>query len=133
MSVEQLGVIVAIIAVTIPVVALMIPIVKILVKPFNDAMGRRERVEARKAYQRLVEEKLDVMKTAIAMGYREAELRELDARLEKLVGTEKLKELLEEQPGVPVPDAELSDTDLAGELARTRQERQATQEGGRRV
>jgi hypothetical protein len=121
MSVEQL-------ALMIPIMALMIPIVAILVKPFSDAMRRRERVEARKAYQRLVEEKLDVIKTAIAMGYGDAELRELDARLEKLVGTEKLKELLEVRPGVPVPDAELSDTDLAGELARARGERNAARE-----
>ena len=121
MSIEQL-------ALMIPIIALMIPIVAILVKPFSDAMRRRERVEARKAYQRLVEEKLDVIKTAIAMGYGDAELRELDARLEKLVGTEKLKELLEVRPGVPVPDAELSDTDLAGELARARGERNAARE-----
>jgi len=123
MSIEQL-------ALMIPIIALMIPIVAILVKPFSDAMRRRERVEARKAYQRLVEEKLDVIKTAIAMGYGDAELRELDARLERLVGTDKLKELLEERPGVPVPDAELSDTDLASELARTRRERNAAQEEG---
>src|SRR5687768_11854871 len=86
----------------IPMMALLIPIVAImgptLTEPFKQRMRMAERREARKLYERMMLEKLDVLKTGIAMGYSKDEMRELDARLERLIGSEKLKGLLEQDP-----------------------------------
>ena len=59
-----------------------------------DRVDAAQRSEALKTYERLAREKLDVIKTAVAMGYSENELAALDARLEKLIGEDKLKSLL---------------------------------------
>ncbi len=82
------------------------------------AQSGRERAEARKAYEELVKEKLDVMKTAITMGYSERELAKLDLRLEKLIGKDKLDKVV--AGDVPMPDKDLLDTDLDSELRRMR-------------
>jgi uncharacterized membrane protein YcjF (UPF0283 family) len=99
--------------------ALAIPIVAFLVRPMTLRMEQSEREKARRMYERIVIEKLDVIKTAVAMGHSQNELAELDARLEKLIGAEELISLLDEKgpspPAVPV-DSELRDTDLGGEL-----------------
>lgn len=79
----------------IPLTALLIPIVAIALEPLKDRARQAERREARQAYERLMLEKLDILKTGIAMGYSQADLRELDARLEKLIGQDKLKNLLD--------------------------------------
>lgn len=83
-----------------------------------------ERTKARELYERLVREKLEVVKDAIAMGYSEAELDRLDARLEELVGREQLQRLLSDEPEAPTPNADLMDTDLLAEAERLKQPRQ---------
>ncbi len=80
----------------------------------------KDRAEARELYERVVCEKLDVIKTALAMGYNQQELKHLDQRLEQLVGTHKLQSLLEGQ-AAPIPSVELLDADLAQELAAVKQ------------
>jgi hypothetical protein len=68
------------------------------------------------------------MKTAVAMGFEQNDLRDLDARLERLVGTDKLQGLLtgKEVPAATAvqPGSELNDTDLTNEIERL-QRRQA--------
>lgn len=83
-----------------------------------------ERAKARELYERLVREKLEVVKDAIAMGYSEADLDRLDARLEELIGREQLKQLLSDEPEVPTPDANLMDTDLLAEAERLKHPRE---------
>lgn len=103
----------------IPLTALAIPIVAILVRPMTLRMQQNERERARKLYERIVLEKLDVIKTAVAMGHNRDELAGLDARLERLVGADKLASLLSEsKPAVPATPVggELLDTDLDSEL-----------------
>jgi len=112
----------------IPLTALAIPIVAILTGPIMLRMKQAERREARKLFERIVMEKLDVMKTAVAMGFQQNDLQDLDARLERLVGTDKLQGLLagKEVPVAPAvqPGSELNDTDLTNEIERL-QRRQA--------
>lgn len=86
----------------------------------EQAKSERERAEARKVYEALVKEKLDVMKTAITMGYSERELAKLDLRLEKLIGKDKLDKIAAGE--TPLADKDLLDTDLESELRRMRQE-----------
>jgi hypothetical protein len=109
-------------ALMIPLLALSIPIVSILVKPMTVRMKRAEREKARKMYQDIVMAKLDVMKTAITMGHSKSDLAELDERLERLVGADRMQHLLEDKPGVPVvkSDSELMNTDLLHEVEEQR-------------
>ncbi len=103
--------------VLIPLTALAIPIVAILSGRRGAQLNHRAREESRKLYERIVLEKLDVMKTAIAMGYSTEDLSDLDARLEKLVGSEKLKSLLNsEDPKPPQVDDDLLQVELEEEL-----------------
>ena len=111
----------ATLALMIPILALMIPVVAICVKPFGDAMRKRERDEARRTYERIALQKLDVIKTALTMGYSQAELHDLDARLERLIGADKLQGLLAANPQTPVAalgDSDMLDTDLDSEVQR---------------
>ena len=86
-----------------------------------------EVASARESYERLVRDKLDVIKTAIAMGQSDDEIRALDARLERLIGTDKLKDLLDgRSPQPPVPAQDLKDIDLLAEA--DRQSRLKTEE-----
>jgi len=117
-----------VIALMIPILALAIPIVAILIKPITESMHKKERAEARKTYERIALEKLEVLKTALAMGYTHNELQELDARLEKLVGADKLQTLLNaRQPVTPAAQTELMDTDLEAEIQRLRAGRREQQ------
>jgi hypothetical protein len=111
----------AIMALSIPIIALMIPIVAILVKPMTERMKQAERKEARQLFERIVMEKLDVIKTAVAMGHKEDELNDLDMRLERLIGADKLAGLLDmDIPKVAAldPRSDLRDTDLDAEIER---------------
>lgn len=74
-----------------------------------------ERAEARALYERLVREKLDVIRTALNMGAGEQELARLDLRLEELIGTDKLRALLNDPSTAPLPAAQLLDTDIEHE------------------
>jgi hypothetical protein len=79
----------------IPTLALLIPIIAILMEPVKQRMKAGERREARLAYERIAREKLDVIKAGITMGYSQQELRDLDQRLEKLIGEDQLKKLID--------------------------------------
>ena len=115
-------------ALAIPLFALAIPIVAMLLKPATEAAKRRERAVARQMYERLALEKLDVIKTAVAMGYEQDALDELDKRLEHLIGTDALQRLLDAQvPGVPETPGEMLRAELTEELARVRRERERSQ------
>ena len=80
----------------------------------------QERKEARAQFERLVQAKLDVINNAVAMGASDKELARLDARLEKLVGEERLKSLLEGKD-LDTHDPDLHDTSLESELLRMRE------------
>src|SRR4051812_30047784 len=79
----------------IPLTALWIPIIAIAMEPIKQRMRAAERREARQTYERIAREKLEVVKAGITMGYSQQELRELDERLERLIGEDKLKTLLD--------------------------------------
>jgi hypothetical protein len=79
----------------IPTLALLIPIIAIVLEPVKQRMKAGERREARLAYERIAHEKLEVLKTGITMGYSQQELRELDTRLEKLIGEDQIKKLMD--------------------------------------
>lgn len=105
----------------IPIIVACIPIVAILVNPYRETLKKRERDDARKTYERIVMEKLDVMKTAIAMGQSGDDLQELDSRLERLVGADKLQGLLNpKSPRIPKADQALLDSDLVEEVNRAK-------------
>ena len=86
-----------------------------------ERLRARERAEARALYERVVREKLDVIKTAVTMGYSRQDLAALDARLEQLIGTDKLQALLAtpDAPAAMPPSGltqDLLDTDIAAEI-----------------
>lgn len=83
-----------------------------------ERLRQKERAESRALYERLVKEKLDVINTAVAMGHTHDELAQLDARLERLVGPDKLKQLLDSAPQVKLREIDLMDEDLEGEIQR---------------
>lgn len=76
--------------------------------------------KALETYERLAKEKLDVIKTALAMGYGDKELAELDARLEKLVGKDALQQILRDGSPSALASADLLDTQLDKEVERLR-------------
>lgn len=77
----------------------------------------RERENARSMYERLVADKLDVIKTALVMGMSRDELDHLDQRLEQLIGAEKMRTLLDDSnPVVAKQDLKIPATDLETEL-----------------
>jgi hypothetical protein len=118
---------VAILGISIPIIALMIPIVAILASHHRAILKQREREAARKMYERIVREKLDVMKTAITMGYQTNDLVDLDSRLEKLIGSEQLRSILSDTPAVPMANAELMDSDLLSETQKVRRSQRQSQ------
>jgi len=92
--------------------------------PEMQRLRYQERSEARELYERLVREKLAVVRDAIAMGYSEVELRKLDKRLAELIGEDELKKLISDTPDAPVPNADLLDTDLMSEVEKMRKPRE---------
>lgn len=85
-------------------------------KPVMPVLNKQERQKALEAYKALVHEKMEVIKTALAMGYRADELERLDARLERLIGREQLANIMAGMP--PQPNPELLDRDLNSERER---------------
>src|SRR4051812_16228857 len=63
--------------------------------PVAYRMDPEQRKLALEAYKHAVSEKMDVMRTAIAMGWGDSELKALDERLEQLIGKDELKRLLD--------------------------------------
>ena len=96
----------------IPLTALWIPIVAIALEPVKQRMRAAERREARQMYERLALEKLEVLKAGITMGYSQQELRELDQRLEKLIGEDKLKKVLDPTKALKLKHADFAESDL---------------------
>jgi hypothetical protein len=90
----------------------------------RERLRYQERSEARELYERLVREKLGVIRDAIAMGYSEIELNKLDKRLAELIGEDELKKLISDTPDAPVPNADLLDTDLMTEVEKMRKPRE---------
>jgi hypothetical protein len=91
----------------------------------NQRHLRRERTAARRMYERVMHHKLEVIETALAMGYTVGEVRDLDARLERLIGAERMQALLDERtPGLPTTGELPSDDDLKSEIAAMRKERE---------
>jgi hypothetical protein len=118
-------------ALMIPIVALIIPIVGILSGVHREGMKRAERNEARKLYERIAMEKLDVMKTAVAMGFAANDLAALDQRLERLIGTSELKQLLDPKaPGAPLAPADLRQADLLDEMQQLKRYREHSEKQG---
>lgn len=92
-------------------------------------INAEDRARSRELYERITNNKLEVIKTALAMGYKEQELKELDARLEKLIGSEQLNSLLDAQGGaIPPPTEELLNLDLSQELESLKRDREAQAE-----
>ncbi len=87
-------------------------------------LTRQERLRALEIYHSLAKDKLDVMKTALAMGYRDEDIKRLDERLEKLVGREALAHIL--SGNAPKPHPELLSRDVEQEK-QTLQSIRATQ------
>jgi hypothetical protein len=79
----------------IPMLAFSIPILSTLMAPFNARAKSAERERLHRMYERLALEKLDVIKTAVAMGYQKSDLHELDSRLESVIGSEAMRALLD--------------------------------------
>lgn len=76
-----------------------------------------DRAEARALYERVTRDKLEVIKTALAMGYTRQDLQDLDARLEELIGSDKLHNLLEgDEHTAPSVAGEILDADLVRQL-----------------
>jgi hypothetical protein len=81
--------------VIIPVLIFSIPILQTLVGPLNNRIKAGERDRLRQMYERLALEKLDVIKTALTMGYKQDDLAELDSRLEAVIGSDAMARLLD--------------------------------------
>jgi hypothetical protein len=80
-----------------------------------------DRQKAIETYRLLVQDKLDTIKTALVVGYKSDELKDLDERLEKLIGADEMRALLDSHnEKVPLAPAQLPDADLAGEIERLR-------------
>jgi hypothetical protein len=77
-----------------------------------------DRQKALEVYQKLAHEKLEVIKTALAMGYSQEDLARLDARLERLIGKEQLQQLA--VGNVPMPSADMANHSLEDELRELR-------------
>ena len=87
----------------------------------NSSRRFRERERHSARFERLALEKLDVIKTALAMGHTDEEVRELDQRLARLIGADKLATILDPKATAAQVNAELAGADLSGELTSTRE------------
>jgi hypothetical protein len=104
---------------------LLIALVIALFVSFNNQQARAERERARRLFERLIDEKLDVIKTAVAMGFSRDDLSYLDQRLEQLIGTEQMQTLLDSRvPRTPPVNTEMQQADLDAELSAMRQQQE---------
>ncbi len=86
---------------------------------FNNMRKQGERERGRETFERLTREKLDVIRTALAMGRSDDEILDLDKRLETLIGTEQMLGLLDpKEPKTPVASTQIRDADLVSEYDR---------------
>lgn len=94
-------------------------------QPAAQAQNNPATAKALETYERLAQEKLEVIKTALAMGYSDSEISKLDARLENLIGKDKLEQILQGGGAATAASADLIDTRLDSEIERLRKIRQA--------
>lgn len=80
--------------------------------------------QALETYKELAKDKLEVIKTALTMGYSDDEIARLDARLERMIGKDKLQQILKGEGAEAVASADLIDTELDREIERLRKLRQ---------
>ena len=92
----------------------------------NSRIKRQHDEKQRQMLERIMLEKLDIIKTAVAMGYSRNELDALDRRLEQLIGTEKLQGLLRGD-SVQLTSTELRSVELDTELQRLQAAKQETE------
>jgi hypothetical protein len=86
----------------------------------NETNDADVRLAALQSYQKLSQEKLDVMKRAIDMGWDDAQLRALDARLEQLVGKDEVGKIA--SGGLPSADLQTMALSPAQELERLKKQ-----------
>ena len=67
----------------------------------QSARKERRHHETLRSRERILVERMDVLKTAIAMGFDRSQLDELDLRLEKLIGGDRLEALLDGRDSAP--------------------------------
>ena len=79
----------------------------------EERLSSQAQLKALEVYQALGQEKLDIIKTAVAMGYSHDEVARLDERLERLIGKEQLEKLAAGTP--PMAGAELESVNLSDE------------------
>lgn len=109
---------------------LLIALVVAMFVSYNNQQARVERERARKLFERLMQEKLDVIKTAVAMGFSRDDLSYLDQRLGKLIGADSMQSLLDPRsPKTPPVTPEMPQADLDSEINALRQQRQDQQKG----
>jgi hypothetical protein len=83
-----------------------------------------DRQKALQVYENLAKEKLEVIKTALAMGYSQEDLARLDARLEALIGKDELQRLARGE--APLASGDMLQTDLGEEQRRLKAMRSAS-------
>ncbi|MCC7477809.1 hypothetical protein IT575_05065 [bacterium] len=99
----------------------VVSVLGVLLHPLLVAMRNKERQRDRELLLRLVQEKLDVLRSAIAAGYDEEQMLALDSRLERLIGSAQFTDLVREigthpdAQGNMVLDTPLKSQDLAAE------------------
>ena len=93
------------------VMILSIPLGALLVDAFKHILIAMERNHGRKLLRELTSEKLEVIKSAINMGYDADQIAKLDERLKSLVGEDHFKDLTGKSPHIPVA-AEVPSLDL---------------------
>jgi hypothetical protein len=81
-------------------------------------------LKALEVYRSLGQEKLDILKTAVAMGYSHDEVARLDERLERLIGKEQLEQLA--AGTAPPAHLELESVNLSDESRAVRELRAKT-------
>ena len=101
---------------------LLIGVLGLAAWTINSLLKRQQIERSRQTYERLARDKIDVIRTALAMGRSDEDIRDLDERLERLIGADQMKSLLDPiNPRPPLPQAELHDADLLSEVERSRQ------------
>jgi hypothetical protein len=79
----------------------------------EEEISSAAQIKALEVYRALGQEKLDIIKTALAMGYGHDEVARLDERLERLIGKDQLQQLA--SGSAPLPSTELQSVNLSDE------------------
>lgn len=90
---------------------------------FNERFKRKERLEARRMFERLMHRKLDAVETALALGWTREELYQLDSKLERLIGADQMKGLLDRLPTAS-EIRDIPEDQLRAEISQIRKARQ---------